>query len=164
MMKYENKKPGCIGDYIAFLFCEIIPRLIAIIIIYNLCKEVINYKYHLYATFLIVAILQYKLSFIIYTLYVINYEDEDIFGEDEIYYKLAEMSFDKYTGIYRYENSFVVKSILSERKVNALADQYGASIMAGHCRSMLHPSMKSEHKDYYNRLLVVHNKKMVKNE
>lgn len=161
MTKYENEKPVWFGDYINFIFLQIIPRSIAIIIIYNICKEVINYKYYLFVAFSIVAILQYKFSFIIYTLYVSSYEDDEKFGEYEILYELAELSWNKYNSIFRYKNSFVVKSILSERKVFYLADQYGASIMTGQCHTLLHPSMKFEHKKFYNQLLEIHEKKIL---
>jgi len=160
MAKLENNKILCIGDYITFIFLQIIPRLIAIIIIYSICKEVISHEYYKLATIAIVSILQYKFSFTIYTLYVSNYEDDKKFGEYEVLYNLTKLSWDKYGGIFRRNNSFVVKTILSERRVFALADQYGASIMAGDCHTLLHPSMKFEHKNFHNSMLEIHEKKI----
>jgi hypothetical protein len=136
------------------------PRLVVAFFVYKICKEVIKYEYYIYFVFSIIAILQYKFSFIRYTLYVVNCEDEEKSGDHEILYHLSEMSCREYSCIYKYKKSFVVKTILSERSVYSIADDMvGAEILNRDYRTLLHPKTQSEHEKFYNTLLKIHNKR-----
>ena len=124
------KFPASIVDYISFFIIQIMPRLVVAFFVYKICKKVIKYEYYIYFVFSIIAILQYKFSFIRYTLYVVNCEDEEESGDHEILYHLSEMSYREYSCIYKYKKSFVVKTILSERSVYSIADDMvGAEIL-----------------------------------
>ncbi|MGX9728127.1 MAG: hypothetical protein ACTFAK_12655 [Candidatus Electronema sp. VV] len=154
----KNSAP--IADHVLFFIIQIMPRFVAAFLVYKICKEVLKYEYYIYFVFSIIAILQYKFSFVRYTLYAINCEDEEKYGGHEILYQLSEISYREHSCIYKHGKSFVVKNILSERIVYSIAeDMVGTEILNRDYRTLLHPNMQSEHEEFYKTLLQIHNKR-----